>query len=190
MASKKNEEVADPNVPRRNGEPAAASGSTIDDSDYQEVQVGFAPYFSPSEGAKFHGRLLDADATNPAFIRFTFEALTDLECFTGPADEQDSVLVRKGEVFTVSAFAQVRFEEYGGMKMIVEFKEKVKTSTVGRSVWLMGLKLHKDDYAIVQARRHESMAARVQRAQMLKGEVEAALARQKSLQQPQAVAAQ
>lgn len=174
MASAKNDQPVDPNVPKKNGGPMGAN-PTIDETDYEEVQIGFAPYFSPSEGAKFKGRLVDADATNPEFIRFTFIAESPTECFRGPSDDQESVLVKQGEAFTVSAYAQIKFEEYGGMSMIVGFKEKVKTSTAGRSVWLMSLKLHKDDYKILQARKFESMSARVERAKELRANLESAL---------------
>ena len=162
----------DPNVPVE----ANAPVQTIDEAGYHEVSVGFNPYFSPSVGAKFKGTLVDVDATNIEFIRFTFISESDLECFTGPTDDQESVMVKSGEPFNVSAYSQVAFEEYGGMSIIVEFVEKVKTSTPGRSVWKMKLKVAEADYKILQERRMSEMRAKVANAKTLRAQLEKAKA--------------
>jgi hypothetical protein len=171
--------VEDPNVPKV---------QTIDDAGYVDVNVGFAPYFSPTEGAQFKGRLLDVDDRDPEFIRYTFMAETEMECFTGPSDDAETVIVRPGEPFNVSGYAQIPFEQYGGMSMIVSFKDKVPTKTAGRKVWRMGLKLKQEDYEILQARRRESMETRVARAKSLRGEIEASRALAESRKQSQAQA--
>ena len=163
----------DPNLPGQ------SKAQTIDETGYQSVSVGFHPYFSPSAGAKFKGTLIGVDAKNPEFIRFEFVADSDLECFTGPSEDQESVLVKAGEPFNVSAYSQVAFEDYAGLKhpIIVEFKEKVKTSTPGRSVWKMGLKLHDEDYQDVKARNALGMQAKVAAARQLRADAEKERAR-------------
>lgn len=160
----------DPNLPSS----ATASVQTIDDAGYHEVQTGFNPYFSPKAGAKFKGTLVDVDAKDPEFIRFTFVAETDLECFTGPNDDQESVIVKAGEAFNVSSYSQVAFEDYGGMSIIVEFTEKVKTATAGRSVWKMRLKVAEADYKILQERKMAEMRTKVAAAKQLRASAEKA----------------
>ena len=89
----------DPNVPQKNQAPV----QSIDESGYHDVSVGFHPYFSPSAGSKFKGSLVGVDASNPEFVRFEFVADSDLVCYTGPADEQEEVIVKAGQPFNVSA---------------------------------------------------------------------------------------
>jgi hypothetical protein len=169
--------VEDPNLPKV---------QTIDDAGYVDVAVGFAPYFSPSEGGKFKGRLIDVDDRDPDFIRYMFVAETEMECFSGPSDDAETVIVHPGEPFNVSGYAQVPFEQYGGMSMIVTFKKKIPTKTAGRKVWVLGLQLKQEDYEILQARRRDSMETRVARAKELRGQKEAALALQAKRQEEQA----
>lgn len=161
--------MVDKNVPQKN-----APVATIDETGYHKISTGFHPYFSPSVGASFKGTLVNVDDRQADFLRFEFISEHDVLCYTGPSDDQEEVLVKAGDPFNVSAYEQVRFEEYAGMSIIVKFKEKVKTSTPGRSVWKLELLVNEADYKLLMERRRIEMTAKVARARELRAQIEKA----------------
>ena len=73
-------------------------------ADWSEEQIGFAPYWEPNEGLGFVGTPVAIDARDPDFVRFLFIAQQDIECFRGSAASAESVLVKKGERFSIGSY--------------------------------------------------------------------------------------
>jgi hypothetical protein len=118
---------------------------------WTEEQVGFAPYWSPVEGASFIGRIVQKDDAAQDFVRYLVQAGQDIECQRGPADNAEKVLVKRGEHFTVSVYSALQgiFDFYvvSGLApwMKVTAKNQVKTSTPGRAVWQWSVAVSPDD---------------------------------------------
>jgi hypothetical protein len=99
-----------------NTDPKADALPNFDE--WTDEQIGFAPYWKPAPGKSFYGAPVAIDMRDPAFIRYQFMALDNIECQRGPADEEDpnaeKVVVKKGETFSVSVYHATRdlFDQY------------------------------------------------------------------------------
>ncbi len=89
-----------------------ASADDVPDFDkWTDLQIGFAPYWHPKVGGWIFGQLIGKDSRDPEFVRYQFKALKDTECRRGPSNENEgegptgeSVLVKKGETFSMSVY--------------------------------------------------------------------------------------
>ncbi len=102
--------------------------------------VGFAPYWRPKKGNVVDLIPRSLDIADLAFIRVTCEYIGDvpLECRTGSKgddddnDESTPILVKKGELFTVSWYATLPLEY--GIKHSTPIRVIVlKKSTAGKT---------------------------------------------------------
>jgi hypothetical protein len=102
--------------------------------------VGFAPYWRPKKGAVVDLIARSLDIADLSFIRVTCEYIGDvpLECRTGSKgddddnDESTPILVKKGELFTVSWYATLPLEY--GIKHATPIRVIVlKKSTAGKT---------------------------------------------------------
>lgn len=127
-------------------------------TDWTSEAVGFAPYWSPEEGAQFIGRVIHKEPADD-FVRYVMQAGVDLKCFTGPADDAVECTVPKGGYFTISVYYSLQglFDLYleSGLKpwMKVTAGKKVKTKTPGRTVFQWDVKVPKADKAKADAYR-------------------------------------
>jgi hypothetical protein len=100
----------------RNAKPATtapvnASGpGRIDTSDWEDLPIGFDPYWSPEEGKSFIARVVEIDARDPKFIRLRFQAGEDTMCSVGEVDDAKPTLVPAGGFFTISVYAGLERE--------------------------------------------------------------------------------
>jgi len=147
-------------------------------ADWTEEQVGFAPYFSAAEGAKFYAVPVELDNRQPKFVRVLFMAEHDTACFTGPTDDQTPTVVKKGEFFTLSLYAglEEKFVEYLScpfpVPCLVECKEKVRIADGEdgpRFFWKWSIKVSPETAKKLQGPRAERNALRA--AQIHKGEL-------------------
>jgi hypothetical protein len=134
---------------------------------FVEEQVGFAPYFEPRPDTYFYGILNGVDMADPKFLRYTFTAAEDVECFTGPADDQVPVTVHEGETFTCSVYAQLRdrFDEYLallGEGVVVPVRVRVfgkseKTTKAGFKYWEFGISVSAENKQMLLKYRSQRM---------------------------------
>lgn len=102
-------------------------------------QIGFPPYWNPSEGKKFYGRVVARDERDPDFIRYVIEAGVRHQCQEGPSDEARPVTVDRGQHFNVSVYASLPLENYFGETVLVTALRK-RDIDGGKQVWIFDLK--------------------------------------------------
>jgi len=136
---------------------AILSGADLPNfAEWDEVQIGFAPYFHPEKGSTVVGFLVGKDARDPKFVRYQMKALVDTMCRRGPANEDaeegavgEDVLVKKGDFFSMSVYYSLADQFdcliWASAKTGQEFPIKVeavnKTKTKNdRTVW--NFKMH------------------------------------------------
>lgn len=148
---------------------AQKEGAPVDFSTWEEVQVGFAPYWSPDENKSFVGFVVARDDRDPAFVRYLIQALEDTQCARGPVDGAEPILVKKGEFYTVSVYHSLsepfdfmleNFTAKGDPAPIrMTALKKVKTSTVGQTCWTWKMTMPPDYKKKYLAARDESRRA-------------------------------
>lgn len=114
--------------------------------------TGFPPYWTPREGSTFFGTVLNEDNRDPAFIRYIVKASADTMCALGPAEDAEPVMVKKGDFFTVSFYSGLALKDFLGYEVWVKAHSKVKTSTIGQSVWRWRWNADRDSKAAIKAR--------------------------------------
>lgn len=148
------------NAPKNAAAPAVnmgkgPAGEDLPDFDkWDDIQIGFAPYWNAEAGAWCFAEVIAKDERNPEFVRYLMLAHTDTKCSRGPKDPEthkaeEDVVVKKGECFSVSLFyslsRELDYQLYLRTKghnvpVRVEAKKQTKTSTAGRTVWQWSVK--------------------------------------------------
>ena len=128
---------------REHFNPVIPQGAKMPDFSERE-QTSFPPYWKPEPGKYFIGVLIEKDVTNPAFIRYQFQAMADTPCQRGAADgsaeNSELVTAKAGETFSLSNYSGLAklLDEYLGVPfpvpVRVEAKNKGKTSE-GQDFW-------------------------------------------------------
>jgi hypothetical protein len=122
------------------------TSSMPDESDMEEEQIGFPPYWNPEIGKKFYARVEQLDMRDPAFVRYVCSNQGDpLDCFTGPTDDQKEKIVRKGERFSLSAYAALPLHDYIGFNVLVTVKGKQKVPNQPSPMWIFSIAISKSD---------------------------------------------
>lgn len=136
--------------------------------DWGAEQVGFAPYFEPEVGAAFVAYIDQADMKDPNFLRYLFQASTDVvPCRRGPKppepedakegddswDTRPRVNVAPGGFFSLSLFFSMvenlntyllyKAETGEPVEVFIQFLGKSKTKS-GRTVWNVDMKIPKE----------------------------------------------
>lgn len=123
--------------------------------DWEEETTGFPPYWNPGEGKSFRAQILLVDSRDPAFVRFVCvnKGKSALLCARGPADDAEPVEVPVGGQFTISHYDGLPLAFLLGQEAIFLAKEKVKTNTPGRTVWIWKMKCESKVKALLNERR-------------------------------------
>jgi hypothetical protein len=119
----------------------------------------FPPYWSPDMGKAFVAAVVDVDARNPEFVRYTFLAAHDIVCHRGEVDAQEEVTVGPGERFSVSAYFSLPLDEYmnlGNIGIMVTDKIKLKS---GNTMWTWKVKCNPTQKAQLSGIRAEKHRA-------------------------------
>jgi len=92
---------------------AAAEGEEV-------LGTGFAPYLKPVVGLIFKFVPLMIDARTPNFVRYTCQNIGDtpLKCATGPVKDAEEVIVKPGEIFSISKYATLPLDEMMGLGIL------------------------------------------------------------------------
>jgi hypothetical protein len=125
-------------------------------ANFQEEQIGFPPYWNPSEGKKFYARVVDVDDADPDFQRFVLQAGHDIECQRGPSADAETVVVHKGEFFTCSVYASLPLHRYLDIPVLVTVKGKRKLDGA-RTLWEFSLAVSEQAKKVLAKRRQENM---------------------------------
>jgi hypothetical protein len=91
----------------------------------ESVNLGFAPYWNPLEGARLAFVPLALDDRDPAFPRIICRALHSLRCQRGPKVNAEKVTVEAGEAFTMSPYPTLHLESLFGIPVRVTFGKQV-----------------------------------------------------------------
>lgn len=126
---------------------------------WEDEQVGFPPYWNPSVGKVFMGTPLFKDERDPDFIRYHIQASRDEVCATGPADGAEPVPVKKGEIFTVSAYSGLPLDEFFGLEMMAVALKLVPTKKAGQERWVWKVRLPPQSKKLLQERRAQKATA-------------------------------
>ncbi len=162
------------NTAPQGGQPQ--SGGQFDD--WEDEQIGFAPYWNPEPGKSFAGVPDHIDIRDPEFVRVVFRAIVDIECKRGPVEGAETVLVKEGELFTVSMYHSMQEPlEFilthfisKGINFPVRFQalKEVPTKKAGQTCWTWRMQLPPDGKKLMAAKRDEAakalMAERAERA--------------------------
>lgn len=100
----------------------ATNTSNAAGDEWEKEQIGFPPYLKAAPGLVVQAVLMNLDATDVNFPRYTFvngqqEPLT---CFKGDSEHQEEVLVYQGEQFSMGEYAGISREKlviYMGMEV-------------------------------------------------------------------------
>ena len=123
------------------------TGAALDESQYTEDEnLGFPPYWNPSEGGKFAATVITLDDGDPDFKWWVFRSCTRSRVPIPAAkgedgSEPEKVLVKKGEFFSTSDYVQFRLHQYVGLEVMIYVKGgKVKIAG-GKTMWSMGMRV-------------------------------------------------
>lgn len=111
-----------------------------------DEQVGFPPYWNPTEGKKFAARVMARDERDLNFVRYVLQALHLTPCQNGPADDAEQIKVKKDEFFTISDYSGLPLHEFFGEVVIVEALRKRKLAAneanpQKRDLWVWSVKV-------------------------------------------------
>lgn len=149
----------------------AAEGYDIPDFESWEETFdnGFPPYWKPETGKAFYAKPVGVDFTG-LWVRIIWEALAPTDCYRGPVDEAEDVLVNPGERFTTSGYTQFKdIDLYLGMPVKVTAVEKLRQQKdPSRHYWrFSGMVSPTDAKKLAAARMQrarEQMTGRVENA--------------------------
>lgn len=137
-----------------NTAPQSFEDEAFDDSGTVEEQIGFPPYWSPASGRKLRIRVTAFDQRDPTFPRWVVQATHNVACQSGPSDEAEPRLVKKGEFFSMSLYAALPLQKYVGEEVIVECKEERDIGS-GKSLWVWSLRCTPEVHERVANRQEE-----------------------------------
>jgi len=157
---------------RAPGAKAAVKDDLPNFDDWQERQVGFSPYWTPTVGDWCFGQVIARDDRNPDFVRYLFKAYKDMECRTGPNNDNaeegptgEEAPVKKGETFTMSVYHslsdefdfQLWLQKKAGIDIPirVDALKKVATKTEGRKVWKFRVRCSPEHKALLDSKMSE-----------------------------------
>lgn len=139
---------------------------------WEEVQVGFAPYWNPSEGAAFVGYVVARDDRAEDFKRYLIQAYIPTDCKRGPKEEAEDVKVQVGEYYSVSVYHALsepfdfmleNFTAKGDpIPIRMTALKKVKTSTIGQTCWTWKMTMppeYKKKYLAARDEARRALAA-------------------------------
>ena len=122
----------------------------------------FPPYWTPDMNRAFVASVVDVDARNPEFVRYTFIAAHEVVCHRGEVDNQEEVKVMAGERFSVSAYFSLPLDEYMGLGNIgIMVTDKIKLKS-GNTMWTWKVKCsptQKAQLAGLRAEKHRAALA-------------------------------
>jgi hypothetical protein len=160
MAKNKAADQIDDNVSDADYKYVRGSIPELKDVEMLEEQLGFAPYYNPIPGEAFYAVPVHFDMDldrDRGFDRWVFQAQHPMQCFRGPkGEEQEKALVRKGEFFSTSVYAQLRLHLYLGLPVELTCQKKVPAKK--GSMWVFTMAVTPDTKAKIQARRDEQLA--------------------------------
>lgn len=138
-----------------------SDGLPADFANWETEKLGdFPPYFQPEEGLMFYATAVGVDYEDPEFHRIIFQAEADVECYRGPKDDQEPVTVKKGELFTCSAY-DILSKQVGFLIMLQSgivlkcVEKKQSKANPKQSYWTFELKVSPNDKKRLQAFRYE-----------------------------------
>ena len=107
------------------------NSSAAQDDEWEKEQIGFPPYIKASVGLAVTAILLNLDATDPNFPRYTFvNAQSEpITCYKGDTEHQEEVLVYQGEQFSMGEYAGISREKmqvYMGMEVKLSITKERK----------------------------------------------------------------
>lgn len=140
-----------------NPAPVTTNMATAAPEGWDDMPMGFPPYWQPEEGKTFRGKVLSVDASDPEFVRFTLVATAPVKCARGPADDQTDVNVAVGELFTCSSYVQLPLEHFMGLELwAMAMGERPLKG--GKTTWDFKVKCSSETKALVEARKAKLLA--------------------------------
>jgi hypothetical protein len=136
---------------------------------FEDEQTGFPPYWNPSEGRKFYGRIMARDERDPEFVRYVVQASCKHVCRTGPADDATDCEVQTGENFTVSEYASLPLADYFGLEVLVTALKKRPIKGGKQDVWIFKLQVAPQTKALLMQRRAAQIQAKQNSASLPAG---------------------
>jgi hypothetical protein len=168
MATKKNAAATTVDAPISDYEKRALAAI----QSWEKDALGFAPYFKVQGlGDCFVGKLVSLDFRDPKMPRFIFENPMDIpiQCYKGPVDNAEPVIVNKGEFFTLSQYKGLPIENY--MDIDVMYKVVGTQETDNGTMYVWEVRMSPESKKLVNARRKEEMSVLVARRTLGEGEV-------------------
>jgi hypothetical protein len=137
---------------------ASIDDINFDVAQWESEQIGFPPYWNPSEGKKFLARVIARDERDPAFVRYVLQAQCKHTCQKGPSDDAEPCEVRAGEYFTCSVYAALPLTDYYGVVVLVTAVKKRKLAAtqdnpLKRDMWDFNLKVSPTDHKMLAERK-------------------------------------
>ena len=126
---------------------------------WEEEQITLPPYWEVGMDKWFCGLVVSVDDRDEEFVRYLVQAEMPIKCFTGSKkkNEQEEVIVNKGEFFSLSAYASLPLDRYIGVRVLVRVTGR---KDIGRPqpMWEFSLKVSPEDKKLLLEDR--KMAAR------------------------------
>ena len=147
-------------------------GANLPDFDqWDDIQIGFSPYFHPKTGSFIYAQIVGKDSRDPKFVRYQFKALTATVCRRGPANDDENegevgetVIVQPGECFSMSVYYsladefdyQLWYSATTGQHVPVQVMAMKKTKTKNdRTVWNFRMRAEPSVTPALNAKRDE-----------------------------------
>jgi hypothetical protein len=158
----------------KNTAPNTASNPVAADADeWEKEQIGFPPYLKAATGLSITALLLNLDATDPDFPRYTFANAQHepITCYKGDEEHREDVPVYQGEQFSLAEYAGISREKmivYMGMEVrLTVGKERRLPPKDGqpRTFFEWELMVKKSDRPMIEARKKELALLKAKQAQ-------------------------
>lgn len=137
----------------------SAEGETV-------VGSGFPPYLKPQVGILYRFKPVQTDARNPKFVRHTVvhQGTAPITCATGPVDDAEPVEVAPGELYSISDYKGIPFDDLMGLDVLAFCKERRKMNNLPDGstrapMFIFDFKLKTADKATFEERKRARMSA-------------------------------
>lgn len=148
---------------------AQSTSAQIDGEQWNTERTGFPPYWKPEVDKTFTARVTEyhfvpeeeEDSSN--FSRYYLATTADLTCQRGSPDDEsaESVIVPKGELFSLGDYAAIDLTPYIGFIVKVTVKSKRTLTKTKRDMWDFHLQTREVDRAAIEAQKsRQALAAR------------------------------
>lgn len=150
-------------APKNTAPNQSTNVNAASNDEWEKEQIGFPPYLKVAVGLAVQAILMNLDATDPNFPRYTFvnDQEEPITCYKGDSEHQEEVKVYQGEQFSLSEYAGISREKlllYVGLTVRLQITRERKLPPIDgkpRSFFEWELMVKKSDRPLIENRKKQ-----------------------------------